>query len=111
MADIIVAGEDGTQVIIQTATPAQITVGGALRGEQGIPGTTGPAGPAGIAGPAGAAGATGPQGQTGPPGPNSLVDANGVQWAVTVDIDGALITTAVIPGDTYGSLYGSAVYA
>jgi len=135
MADIIAASETGVNAIIQTATPAAISVNGSLigppgpTGAQGAPGAagpqgeTGPQGPAGndgaqgiqgpqgiqgVAGPPGPAGATGAQG---PAGPDALVDADGVSWIISVNTDGSLETTAVSPGNVYGTPYGVADYA
>jgi hypothetical protein len=60
------------------------------------------------------AGGTWPAGVSlvGPAASLSLVDTNGVTWVLSVGTDGSLITTGSAPGsNTYGSLYGSAVYA
>lgn len=78
------------------------------QGPQGVQGSIGPAGPVGSTGPKGDTGQTGPQGQA---GPNVLIDSSGVSWVISVDTDGALRTTAVIPGNVYGTQYGVAVYA
>lgn len=135
MANIVVTGDNGTQAIVQTATPAQVVVDGALRGIQGVPGVqgltgatgaqgaqgaAGAVGPAGPVGPAGSNGSTGPQGPVGPagaagaqgpPGPSILIDSNNISWLLSVATDGSLVTTAVSPGNVYGTEYGVAVYA
>lgn len=93
-------------------------------GPQGPSGATGPAGsPGGATGPQGPVGATGvpgPVGATGARGPagtsmGALTDANGVVWILSVNTDGTLVTTQqsapTQTGNTYGSQYGTAVYA
>lgn len=77
MADIQVAGDNGTTAIVGSANPAQIIVGGSLRGENGVQGPAGPAGSAGPNGPAGVAGPTGPQGIPGATGPSGSTGSAG----------------------------------
>lgn len=111
MTDIVVASEDGTQAIVGSPTTAAVVIDGALKGDKGEQGDPGPKGDPGVQGIQGLQGTQGNPGLTGPPGPNVLVDANGIAWLVSVDIDGSLITSAVTPGDVYGTAYGVAIYA
>ncbi len=114
MADVVVASERNTTTVVQTATPVEVIVSGALRGPQGTSGEVGPQGiqgETGLPGPQGEPGLQGNPGLPGPAGPNVLVDANNISWLVSIDTDGSLITTAIIPGSVYGTAYGVAVYA
>lgn len=130
MSDIIVAGDNGVQAIIQTATPANIVVSGALMGPQGLDGPVGPAGPLGIQGPPGPVGVGLPPGGT----TNQILDKNsdadydvswkeptaiitgifltdtdGKVWGLGITTAGALVTTFPA-SNVYGSNYGIAVY-
>ena len=44
MSDIVVVSETGTEAIVQTATPVEIIVDGALKGDPGPAGTPGTSG-------------------------------------------------------------------
>ena len=110
--EIILTSDMGDEVVVDQAIVQEFIVDGAFMGPKG---DTGPAGadstvpgPPGIPG---TKGDKGDQGNTGPAGPNTLVDSAGVSWLLSVDTDGALITTSVIPGDVYGGVYGTSVYA
>lgn len=75
MSEIVVTAENGTQAIIETATPAEIEVSGLLKGDKGDTGAPGAKGDTGPAGPQGVQGIEGPTGAQGPAG-NDGVDGS-----------------------------------
>jgi hypothetical protein len=113
MADINVVSGTGVTATIQTATPAEITVDGALRGDQGIQGNQGPIGPTGVPGAAGAVW------YTGIGAPSSLYNngdlylniSNGDVYKQVAGVWGASLTNIKGPaGSTGGRWYtGTAV--
>lgn len=110
--EIILQSDAGDEVVVDAAPVQEFFVDGAFIGPKGDPGPAGA--DSTVPGPQGDPGLPGTQGLQGPqgiPGPNTLVDSSGVAWLVSVDTDGAIITTMVSPGDVYGGLYGSSVYA
>jgi hypothetical protein len=111
MATIQVAGDNGSTAIVGSPATAEVVISGQLTGPQGNPGPQGADGPQGVPGIQGTPGNPGVQGIQGIPGPNTLIDSSGAAWAVTVDVDGSLITTKITSTNVYGNNYGVAVYA